>query len=646
MLTGKWTPMNASIQKFNQLVAEMLALSGENDEDWITMVEILYKPPGELKGIMFFRVTDEKHEHFGDDALPRPPGLQRIAKSQRSGSNSTAGFGSNPLMYQEFMKEQYELDRKAKNGGDRARERRAKDVNPFSKDCGGHESATNRHPQDGSGRRRYHQRPNGTNPSGISTNKLVGASRKMHGLKESHNAAKVYLVDGKPIKSILKKSKVFRMADMNTEESPSRKVSMSPVVSVREFVIDTADIHDIGVEAAAPVGNTNEFTTGNYPHGAESCTVDQQNGTTSAYVVRSPPTDTNMHVEDGNGSKTECRSSPQMKLGFASVVTANDVQVTSTNNEGYTLVLENYDTVLPKAAMENVKHKYANTLVGYFIDGRRVSLKRNEVTKVPVWIKLYNVPVVAYSANGLSLIGTQVGKPIMLDAFTSSMCEDPWGRINFARALVEINVDSILKHEVSMAIPMEDGIEYTREVIRVEYEWKPPHCTDCKIFGHSFDKCPKRVPVTTVDVQGDGATGNNSDGFMVVKRKENKGKKADTQSRSRHIDRIRLNKPKPNFYWQKKGTTKRGAEVDTTNQVGANALNKVYPSTSNSFDALNTMDMGDDFGASSSKGNQEAGLKTSQGNEYCESDDEVDEFLFPGKFGDTFDIRLKGRVRK
>ncbi|GKF37309.1 hypothetical protein Tco_0114067, partial [Tanacetum coccineum] len=151
-------------------------------------------------------------------------------------------------------------------------------------------------------------------------------SRKMHGLKESHNAAKVYLVDGKPIKSILKKSKVFRMADMNTEESPSRKVSMSPVVSVREFVIDTADIHDIGVEAAAPVGNTNEFTTGNYPHGAESCTVDQQNGTTSAYVVRSPPTDTNMHVEDGNGSKTECRSSPQMKLGFASVVTANDVQ--------------------------------------------------------------------------------------------------------------------------------------------------------------------------------------------------------------------------------------------------------------------------------------------------------------------------------
>nr|GEV04251.1 hypothetical protein [Tanacetum cinerariifolium] len=34
-------------------------------------------------------VMDEEPEHFGEDALPRPPGLQRIFKSQRS-SNSTA----------------------------------------------------------------------------------------------------------------------------------------------------------------------------------------------------------------------------------------------------------------------------------------------------------------------------------------------------------------------------------------------------------------------------------------------------------------------------------------------------------------------------------------------------------------------------
>ncbi|GKA18183.1 hypothetical protein Tco_0698020 [Tanacetum coccineum] len=59
------------------------------------------------------RVTDEEPKHFGEDVLPRPPGLQRISKSQRS-SNLTASSGSNPLMYQEMIQQQYELDRKAK----------------------------------------------------------------------------------------------------------------------------------------------------------------------------------------------------------------------------------------------------------------------------------------------------------------------------------------------------------------------------------------------------------------------------------------------------------------------------------------------------------------------------------------------------
>nr|GEY65066.1 hypothetical protein [Tanacetum cinerariifolium] len=61
-----------------------------------------------------FRVINEDPEHFGDDALPRPPELQRLAKSQHSGSNSTASSDSNPIAYQEFMAKQYKLDRKTK----------------------------------------------------------------------------------------------------------------------------------------------------------------------------------------------------------------------------------------------------------------------------------------------------------------------------------------------------------------------------------------------------------------------------------------------------------------------------------------------------------------------------------------------------
>nr|GEV81350.1 hypothetical protein [Tanacetum cinerariifolium] len=129
--------MNRDVNKFNSFVLETHAMSGENDDDWMAMVEVLYKrhtvldfkynnawlflkdkhkwknPESTLARRNRLRVTDEETEHFGENALLRPPGVQRIAKSQCS-SNSTVSSGSNPTMFQEMMQLQYELDRKAK----------------------------------------------------------------------------------------------------------------------------------------------------------------------------------------------------------------------------------------------------------------------------------------------------------------------------------------------------------------------------------------------------------------------------------------------------------------------------------------------------------------------------------------------------
>nr|GEV97102.1 hypothetical protein [Tanacetum cinerariifolium] len=93
--------------------------SWENDENLMTRIEILYRAHEKSyfkhKSAWNFlkdkhkwnnpestharrnrnRVTNEEPELFGDDALPRPPGMHRIAKSQCS-SNSTASSGSNP----------------------------------------------------------------------------------------------------------------------------------------------------------------------------------------------------------------------------------------------------------------------------------------------------------------------------------------------------------------------------------------------------------------------------------------------------------------------------------------------------------------------------------------------------------------------
>ncbi|GJT92141.1 RNA-directed DNA polymerase, eukaryota, reverse transcriptase zinc-binding domain protein [Tanacetum coccineum] len=74
-----------------------------------------------------------------------------------------------------------------------------------------------------------------------------------------------------------------------------------------------------------------------------------------------------------------------------------------------------------------------------------LALTKDKVTKVPVWVKMHKVPVVADSEDGLSLIATQIRKPFMIDAFTSTMCADPWGRMGYARALIKVSAEKELK---------------------------------------------------------------------------------------------------------------------------------------------------------------------------------------------------------
>ncbi|GKC42863.1 hypothetical protein Tco_1060585, partial [Tanacetum coccineum] len=140
-----------------------------------------------------------------------------------------------------------------------------------------------------------------------------------------------------------------------------------------------------------------------------------------------------------------------------------------------------------------------------------LALSKDEVKKVPIWVKIHKIPAVAYSEDGLSLIASQIGKPIMLDAFTSSMCSDPWGRMGFARAMIEVSAENELKKEVTMAVPNVDGEGHTKQIMPLEFEWKPPQCCECHVFGHSISSCPKRVVVNNAE-----KIVENDDSFTVV----------------------------------------------------------------------------------------------------------------------------------
>ncbi|GJY92665.1 reverse transcriptase domain, reverse transcriptase zinc-binding domain protein, partial [Tanacetum coccineum] len=78
-----------------------------------------------------------------------------------------------------------------------------------------------------------------------------------------------------------------------------------------------------------------------------------------------------------------------------------------------------------------------------------------------------------------------------MDGLDAMLENGPWS--NYARAMIELHADMELKDNIVVAIP-----KITREGhytcnIRVEYEWKPPRCASCKVFGHNHEECLKNV---------------------------------------------------------------------------------------------------------------------------------------------------------
>ncbi|GJR86273.1 zinc knuckle CX2CX4HX4C containing protein [Tanacetum coccineum] len=105
-------------------------------------------------------------------------------------------------------------------------------------------------------------------------------------------------------------------------------------------------------------------------------------------------------------------------------------------------------------------------------------LLKEELTRIPIWVKLHDVPLQVFEEDGISLIASFIGKPVMLDSYTSSMCNDSWGRSSFARCLIEVNSEADLVEAVTIGIPLLTGEDFTKETIRVEYEWRPPRCDE------------------------------------------------------------------------------------------------------------------------------------------------------------------------
>ncbi|GJS05022.1 hypothetical protein Tco_0321530 [Tanacetum coccineum] len=115
--------------------------------------------------------------------------------------------------------------------------------------------------------------------------------------------------------------------------------------------------------------------------------------------------------------------------------------------------------------------------------------------------------------------------------------------------LIEVSARTALMNSIVVAIPIQNDPGHTLETIDIEYEWQPPRCDMCKIFDHNDSQCPKNVKAATQSQHLD-------DGFIEVKRKNGKEKLAN---KPRQVDGIRLNKPKPNYFYRPISMSNKGS---------------------------------------------------------------------------------------
>ncbi|GKE11870.1 hypothetical protein Tco_1415421 [Tanacetum coccineum] len=116
------------------------------------------------------------------------------------------------------------------------------------------------------------------------------------------------------------------------------------------------------------------------------------------------------------------------------------------------------------------------------------------------------------------------------------------GRGSFARCMIEVNVDNVLKESITIGIPLFNGSGFYKEMVRVKYEWKPPCCVQCKIFGYVYDQCLKNATVVpTIEKM-------NNDGFqMMVNKRSGKTGPINNYRSGVNVDKTTWQpiKPKP-----------------------------------------------------------------------------------------------------
>nr|GEW91953.1 RNA-directed DNA polymerase, eukaryota, reverse transcriptase zinc-binding domain protein [Tanacetum cinerariifolium] len=170
-------------------------------------------------------------------------------------------------------------------------------------------------------------------------------------------------------------------------------------------------------------------------------------------------------VELGNDvSKGVDSSADKVKFGYV-----NDEMLDS--NDGY------YKLKLPSEQANSVKSSYASMAKNQCVDKKLMLIpteigtdgvevvifdeeivKEGKPKKLPLWVKLKNLSLEAWSIKGLSTIASRIVTPLIMDQITSNMCKVGTERVGFARVLIKVEASKGLPDTVEIEYMISDRV--------------------------------------------------------------------------------------------------------------------------------------------------------------------------------------------
>ncbi|KAL0289527.1 UNVERIFIED_CONTAM: hypothetical protein Sradi_7071800 [Sesamum radiatum] len=140
-----------------------------------------------------------------------------------------------------------------------------------------------------------------------------------------------------------------------------------------------------------------------------------------------------------------------------------------------------------------------------------MSLRRQKLLQVPVWIRIRHLPMEYWTEDGLSAVASGIGTPLYTDKITKNCL-----RLDFAQVCVMLHYHSKFpKHLIVLSPILSEGKEVPIKV-DIEYEWLPLRCSHCCSLGHTVNACPEtrvskqRPPIAVYVRKHQSTVGGNS----------------------------------------------------------------------------------------------------------------------------------------